>query len=525
MDTLLKTALIGTAKHPELVLEAEHDVDALMASLPSNDNEERLLLAAGARSIYQQAGQLARDDVPAMEPAPSSRNVLRSPRLIHLLHQAMQAQKHDLLLEFLKALQLHHVALPFEVLPQALNITSTRLREELLPVLGERGRWLSQWNARWQWVAQGIHAITSQDRTALRRAWEEGKLAQRVLALSIIRQADAPEGRRWLEETLPQEKADARAALVENLQQGLHADDEPLLEKLLDDRSDQVRQIAASLLKQLPSSAFSQRMRRRAESMLLKDSTRLTAHPPEELPKDWQRDGIPSKVPVGRGKKAYWLEMVLSTVPLAHWTSHFSLPPDKLLSLLQGDEYADDVIQGWTRAIELDAEDNAARLAWAYSLWNHWLLRWQQEKKKSLEILGRMVTVLKLLPSGTAEQNVLPFLVLGRLDLDALTLLLEVLPRPWSAGFTVPYLKLARQIVKTGMIDQAFEWGKTLEIAGNAIPEATFHAALAEWDVERPGAKSWTATALIQQVERFIDVVRLRQLFLSEIKSTEPVTK
>ena len=365
------------------VLEAGHDVDALMASLPSNDHEERLLLAAGARSIYQQAGQLARDDVAAMEAAPLSRNVLRSPRLIHLLHQAMQAQKHDLLLEFLKALQQHHVALPYEVLPSALNITSTRLREELLPVLGERGKWLSQWNPRWQWVAQGIHAITSQDRTALRRAWEEGKLAQRVLALSVIRQADAPEGRRWLEETLPQEKADARAALVEHLQQGLHADDEPLLEKLLDDRSDQVRQIAASLLKQLPSSAFSQRMRTRAESMLLKDSTRLSAHPPEELPKDWQRDGIPSKVPVGRGKKAYWLEMVLSTVPLAHWTNHFELAPDRLLSLLQGDEYADDVIQGWTRAIELNAEDNAARLAWAYSLWNHWLLRWQQEKKKS----------------------------------------------------------------------------------------------------------------------------------------------
>ena len=525
MDALLKRALIGTAKHPELTLEAGSDIDALLGGIATADMEERLLLAAGARSIYQQAGQLPRDNVAALEPAPPSRNVLRSPRLIHLLHQAMQAQKQDLLQEFLKALQLHHVALPYEVLPQALNITSTRLREELLPVLGERGRWLSQWNPRWQWVAQGIHAITSQDRTALRRAWEEGKLAQRALALSIIRQADAPEGRRWLEETLPQEKADARVVLVEHLQQGLHADDEPLLERLLDDRSDQVRQIAASLLKQLLSSAFSQRMRIRAECMLLKESTRLTAHPPEELPKDWVHDGIPAKVPVGRGKKAYWLEMVLSTVPLAHWTNHFELPPEKLLSSLNGDEYADDVILGWTRAIGLDAEDNAARLAWAYALWNYWLLRWQQEKKKSREILDRMVTVLKLLPSGTAEQNVLPFLVLGRLDLDALTLLLEVLPRPWSAGFAVPYLKLARQIVKTGMIDQAFEWGKTLEIAGNAIPEAAFNAALVEWDVERPGAKSWTATALIQQVEKFIDVVRLRQLFLDEIKSTSPGTK
>jgi hypothetical protein len=109
--------------------------------------------------------------------------------------------------------------------------------------------------------------------------------------------------------------------------------------------------------------------------------------------------------------------------------------------------------------------------------------------------------------------------------LDALTLLLDVLPRPWSASFSTQYLKLARQIVKTGLVDQAFEWGKTLEIAGNAIPETTFALALAEWDVERPGAMSWTATALIQQVERFVEVVRLRQLFLEEVKSASLSSK
>lgn len=517
MDTLLKTALVGTAKHPDIVLEDDHDVGTLISSMAMADKEERLLLAAGAFTVYQQAGLLP-IDIPAMEPAPPSQKVLRSPRLIHLLDQAIQHQKTDLLQEFLKALQKYHVELPYEVLPQALNITATGLREQLLPVLGERGRWLSQWNPRWQWVVQGVAAITNQDRTALRRAWDEGKLAQRALALSIIRQADAAEGRQWLEETLPQEKADARAALVEHLQVGLSADDEPLLERLLDDRSEQVKQIAASLLKQLPCSAFALRMRARAEGMLRKEGAALKTNPPDELPKDWSRDGIPLKVPIGRGKKAYWLEMIISTVPLAHWTKHFGLSPEKLLAAIQKDDFADDVIQGWTRATELDPEESAARLAWAYALWSHWLLRWQQDKKKSQETLSRMITVLKLLPSSTAEQHMLPFLVIGRLDIDALILMLDVLPRPWSAAFALQYLKLARQILKNEMLDQAHEWGKTLEIAGNAIPEAAFDAALATWDVERK-AKSWTATALLKQVERFVEAVRLRQLFFEEISS------
>ena len=251
--------------------------------------------------------------------------------------------------------------------------------------------------------------------------------------------------------------------------------------------------------------------------MLQCRASQLTAKPPEELPKEWIRDGISPKVPTGRGKRAFYLEQVLSAVPLASWTDHFNLEPAQLLAALGDDAFAEDVILGWTRAIELFTEDNASRLAWVYALWNHWLARWQQDKKKCQFILSRIVVLLKLLPSSTAEQQVLPFLVIGRLDVDALTLLLDVLPQPWSQPFAVQYVKLARQIVKTGVIDQAYEWGKTLETAARALPRSAFIAALLPWDLERIGEKSWTAAALAQQVERFCEVVRLRQMFMEEL--------
>ena len=79
------------------------------------------------------------------------------------------------------------------------------------------------------------------------------------------------------------------------------------------------------------------------------------------------------------------------------------------------------------------------------------------------------------------------------------------------------YVKLARHIVKAGVIDQAYEWGKTLETAARALPRSVFISALLPWDLERIGEKSWTATALAQQVERFCEVVRLRKMFMDEL--------
>lgn len=524
MLTLVKTALVGTRRHAEIPLDAGHEVDALVGALQSTDKEECLLLLAGAHALYEQAGKLAASDIPAIEPAPATGVVLRSRKLIQLLTEVMQSPRHDLLLEFLAALKQSKLELPHEVLPLALNMTDTQLRQQLLPVLGERGRWLSRFNPRWEWVEQGIEAISLQDYSALRRAWEEGKRAQRTLALSVIRRADPMEGRRWLEETLPQEKADTRAELIEQLQFGLHEDDEPLLERLLDDRSEQVRQIAASLLRQLPASQLVRRMTERAQAVLHFEAPRLVARPPEDLPADWQRDGISAKVSAGRGKRAYWLEMIIGAAPLEHWIAHFHQQPEKLLAALENDPYdpyAPDVVMGWTRAIEHFSEDNAARLSWAHALWNYWLTRWQQEKKKDQEILSRLIVLLKMFPSTTAEKNILPFLVLGRLDLDALTLLLEMLPRPWSDSFATQYLQLARQVVKTGVIDQAYEWGKTLEIAARALPRATLQSALSPWLVERPGQKSWTANALAQLVERFCEIVKLRQMFFEELSATK----
>lgn len=516
MKQLLKTALVGTGRQTSLTWDAGDDIDSLTHNL-QGEKEDQLLLAAGAYSLYEQAGQQALTGIVPITAAPSPAAVLKSPRLIYLLDQVLGAERSELLGEFLLTLAQRKLHLPHEVLPQALDMTDAAVRKQLLPVLGERGRWLSQFQSKWAWVSQGITAMTEQDRAALRRAREEGKLAQRALALSVIRQTEAAEGRRWFEETLPQEKADARAQLLEQFEAGLSLEDEPLLERLLDDRSEQVKQIAAALLRQMPAAALSQRMQIRANAMLTLEKNQLRATPPEELTADWLRDGISARVPTGRGKRAFWVESLLGAVPVTHWSTHFKLEPLKLLHAVQGDDYAHDIVQGWTRAIQLYGDHTAATLSWAHALWNYWIAYWQQDKKKSHDTLNRMMVLLKLLPPTTAEQQLLPFLVLGRLHTDALIMLLGVLHRPWSPGFATQYLKLARQITQAGVVDEAYEWAKTLEIAGRAIPREVFSMALVPWELTRQKAQSWTAKALEQLVERFTNLVQLRNLFLEEL--------
>lgn len=517
MNTLTRLAFTGTAQAKPTDLSGSSEVDALV---PASAVEEQVLLLAGARGLYEQAGSLPVENLAVPSAVEGADRAIRSSKLIHLVRQVLENKRYDLLSEYAHTLKRQQRHLPYEVLPEVLEMADAGLRQQLLPVLGPRGIWLSQFNPRWAWVSQGVASVTEQDRSALKRAWEEGKLAQRLLALNIIRKSDAVEGRRWLEEAWSKEKADARATLLEGLQTGLSAADEPLLETLLDDRSEQVRQQAAALLMQLPDSAFAGRMQARAMDMVQGELPTLKLHPPEELSREWIRDGISNKTPAGRSKRGYWLETVISAVPVTFWTALCRGEPARFLQAIKQAPFAEDMVQGLTRSIQVHADDSAAVLSWVHALWNDWLLEWQSSKKKSQTTLSCMVALLKRLPATTAEQQVLPFLVLGRIHTDALMMLLDVLPRPWSMQFSMHYLQLARHIVKTGVLDQAHEWAKSLEMASRSLPRGVLGAALSPWELREPA--SWTGHALKQLVERFIEQVQLRKLFYEELEADTP---
>ena len=103
---------------------------------------------------------------------------------------------------------------------------------------------------------------------------------------------------------------------------GLGPDDEPFLERRLDDRARSVREDAAELLDRLPGSARAARMADRLRPLLTTHGT-LRKHLEVELPDDPDaaavRDGLVDPGP-GVSKRACWLEQIVAGAPLEVWT-------------------------------------------------------------------------------------------------------------------------------------------------------------------------------------------------------------
>jgi|GEM_PF-2714735 len=354
MQDWIRTALVGTANVSQDAATVA-DIDAL---LPAGRREQRILWQAGAFATYVNAGQPLVAATPAVAPAPE--DVLpETPLALDSIMAAAVNGEIAGLGEWLvpRMLQAQR-RLPASLLPAVLTKTATW--QVWQPVIGLRGHWLAAQHPDWQ---RRLVARSDADMSeaALLRDWNEGDTATRAAALAALRTLDAAKARELLAAILPKEKAEQRLAFVQALASTLHADDEALLESLLDDRGQAVRKYAADLLARLPSSALMRRMKERADTCVrwgksagivlgLGKKLTLTVEIPNDLPKDWVRDGIGETPVRGEGKRAYWLRQLLAFHAPRNWTDATGETPESLLELLSKDEWSDALLAGCAEA-------------------------------------------------------------------------------------------------------------------------------------------------------------------------------
>ena len=525
MQELTRIALIGTAKQSSSgTADDDHPAESLVAAMGTQAEEPLLLLRVGARSLYEQCGLVARSDISALSPAPEDDRCVAPPSIIGVLQNAIATDSRDVLIEFLQQLDDSKLLLPPELLPQALGVSNVEVRQHLLPVIGRRGHWLGELNDEWHWVVTGITGLSSRNRDVLQRQWDDGTFSERCEALKSIRRADASEGREWLEDVIDQEKADHRIALLGTLEAGLSIDDERLLESRLDDRSDKVRRLAASLLARLLDSALAQRMRARAEELLTATASgkrlRVECHPPEKIDKAWHRDGVPRKIPPGRGKRAVWTETILSDIPPSHWANLFDAEPTQLIDGVRDDDFAQPILVAWTRAAVAFAPRDDACQTWLRPLWDYWLeveKRTRDDKGKR-PVMDHLQHVLEAMP--TAEDAFLPVIKAAVASGHTQLLgLLPVLPRPWSETFGANYLHVVRGVLRKYSDNRAYQWAGTLFTAGRALRRANFHAALEPWQVPDADGHGWHTQAVSREIEKFRETINTRKLFYDEVMS------
>ncbi|NEA62312.1 DUF5691 domain-containing protein [Streptomyces sp. SID12488] len=278
----------------------------------------------------------------------------------------------ELLPQWLTAANTHGFAAPAQVLPALLDAARGRtdLRPAALAFAGPRALWLARLNPDWRFALRstpgGGTALPGAEETErIQILWQEGLFAERVSLLAAIRAREPAAARELLETTWLTERAEDRLMFLDSLRAGLHAEDEPFLERALADRSRNVRATAAELLSALPDSALAARMAVRAGACVALDHTdsadgegggtrgepSLVVEAPHECDAGMERDGVVAKAPAGRGERSWWLGQLVEAAPLGSWPGRLGgRTPEEIVALPVADDWRGELHAAWCRA-------------------------------------------------------------------------------------------------------------------------------------------------------------------------------
>ncbi len=341
---LVKTAVVGTQRQQLKIVPQDNQLGEVLSLLDSNDKEGSLLSAAGAIAVYQKAGKLITID---------NKQVLKTCELDDLpccnqvseqhLGMILNGEYNVILPEWLKVAASAKKIVSPRYLPELLTLgkQQNNLRKYILPVLGKRGIWLAAQNPEWNY-------ILGEDTDKI---WKNGSLEARKNLLEELRQSAAEKGRRQLQNIWNKERAPERACLLSALEFGLSIDDEKFLKDALEDRSKQVRDVAARLLAQIPESKLVKRMIKRVNPLLNLDQNSIKVTLPKKCTLEMTQDGIDeSKYIPSLGEKASLLLQMLSCVPPSIWSDMWGKTPDELITIVKNSKWERLFLEAWVIA-------------------------------------------------------------------------------------------------------------------------------------------------------------------------------
>ncbi len=371
-----------------------------------------------------------------------------------LLKRLVAGEFDGLLPEFLQLTAERGYIVPPETLPALLGLGKNDLRKLVLPVIGERGRWLAAHNPAWAY-ALGRDPLDG---------WENGLKAERIAALEQIRATEPEKACAWVQSSWEQDAPEDRALFLGAFSIGLSMEDEPFLETCLDDKRKEVRDAARQLLIRLENSRFVGRMWARVKPLVQLKSKflggdSLEVSLPDGLDSDAKRDGLGS-APLRKkmGAKANLLAQMTATIPPALWSREFNRPPEKILSSALNHEFKEALLLGWALAAQ-----GARDAAWAEAILRLTASKAEVQNVFEPETLQELGMVL--IPEqvqAIAQSSIKPILNELKDDSPLLTIL-QGYRRPWTPG-------LARTVIQSAQRQAGKGWR-----LAHALPE------FAEW--------------------------------------------
>ncbi|HEX5167042.1 MAG TPA: DUF5691 domain-containing protein [Thermomicrobiales bacterium] len=514
MNDLLAVAVAGTARAGDALGSPAAPIDRAVAQLDAAGAERRVLLAAGAHAIRRRAGVLPLAGAGTIDAADDETWQVAPQRIALLIAELLSGQAADVLPEALDRLQRAQILLPPALLPAALDAgTRSRVvRPGLLAVIGQRGRWLARHNAAWAWAT-----TRTDDELAARTdaIWQEGKQAERLAVLRLVRAGDPARAREMLETTWARERATFRAEAIDILSAGLTAADQPFLEAALDDRAQPVRERAEALLICIPGTAPARDAVERAAPLIGKRlGFQVVVRPPDGT------DGT---------ERATLMTEAISRVPPSHWVTQIGKQPaDLVQSVARDQDWGFAILNGWTQAALTFSDAD-----WAAALLPAWftapplgMAAKTYAGSYDATIHQHLIALIQIARPADAERTVAEALS-SAFNPIRITAVLPQLARPWSAGFSDRYLRsyrdLAEKAIKQSQVNWQASgiWMTSFNTAALAICSGNIQSAIALLnhlsDITPSQGIDYRWLHMKQMLPLFIDALQMRQRIIEEI--------
>jgi hypothetical protein len=467
VDDLTASALLGTDRRPPAAPAGEGALGAALVAQPWSEDPAAAVLAATAlATTHHRAGIVAAPfpgELPT--PAPPEPAAASGPGAAALLDRLLvEPDGAALVHEWLERVAARGERAPAITLPTLLDrATGTRtLRSPVLRAGGERLRWLARQRTDWDWAADRVLDEHEPESTRApagsAQRWATGTAETRVLLLTDLRAGDPAAARDLVESTWEQDPPEQRARFIGALRDGLGPADEPLLERALADRRQEVRHAALELLAALPGSAFRSRMAARLRPLVEIEGRlrpRLVLELPPPLDPEAKRDGVREQQRGLLGPRAAHLSDLVAGAGLDLWAELTGKPdPADVLRLASGNEQFDALLHGWRAAAERERS-----AAWSAAL---------AIRDQNLEALASL---------APADAEAAAITISEGIDPAIFVVTVPALQQPWGPGLSAAVVR-AIGLVRTGNVPHGAMREIAAALDAGSLPSAV--AALAK---------------------------------------------
>lgn len=319
---LLTAAVLGTQTNQ---IADSPMLSSMMIEHANEQSEHHVLQVAGSLSLQRRAGWIPSK---TLHPLPPPSEIDERPPIspIAMMHlQMMQKGTFKRALpEWLREIAASGKRVPAEAVVMMLELgrKNNKLRQLMIPILGERGKWLAEQTQSRDWYWLNIQNIDE--------IWKTATQAMREEIINALRKINPDEAYRLVESVWDSETADMRYRYLNAFHEGLGANDLPLLERALSDYN-KVRKEASMLLSKIPVSTHIRQIVNYAKPFLYLD----VRNGDLVVQMDENRK-IDAAAPRGVSFTHYIsgpisLGLMLSHVPPQAWLRHFDLTPDAFL--------------------------------------------------------------------------------------------------------------------------------------------------------------------------------------------------